>query len=496
MSSAKTSPTSVLNVFIGTLLSLVLFVFNTTSVAQSSKAPADNLPELGDSSTRYLDAAQEKLIGQQFLRQLIRNPDYVDDGELQDYVQSIGNRIGATADLHGSKLSFNLIENNVLNAFAVPGGYITLNTGLLMVTKTESELASVLGHEIAHLSQRHLSRLAAKTNQDQAPFIAAVIGSIFIGGQVGLAGLTVANAVIASNRLSYTRVFEREADAIGIKLLANANYDTTAMADFFGQLERYTRHDNSEIPEFLRTHPLSLSRITAAESRARQYPPQPHMSSLEFHLAKARIQALYTERGSDPIAFFESQVETEQAALKDVATYGLAIALTATRKLDRARAVLLPLIERYPNHAWIQAAQAEIDLVDKQFQPAIDRYQTLISKHPNKLYLNYRLANALLLNEQPEMAKKIIRYQLRRHPDQYLLYQFLSKTNAAQGLLAEAHQADAEYHATLGNYVAAIESLKLALRESKPAGYLTQSITARIADLEAKIDLQKKNGNG
>ena len=375
-----------------------------------------------------------------------------------------------------------------------PGGYITFNTGLLMVTKTESELASVVGHEIAHLSQRHLPRLLAKTSENKAPLIAAVLGSIFIGGQIGLAGLTAATAVAASNRLSYTRGFEREADSIGIKLLANAKYDPTAMADFFGELERYTRHNNSEIPEFLRTHPLSLNRVAESESRARQYPPQPHTSSFEFHLAKARIRLLYTERGGDPIAFFKSQMESTQADLRDAGIYGMAISLVATRKLEQARTVLRPLIERYPGHAWIQAAQAEIDLMDGKFNQAIDRYQTLISKQPNKVYLNYHLANALLLNQQPEQAKKIIRYQIRRHPEQYRLYPFLSKANAAQGHLAEAHQADAEYHAILGDDVGAIASLKLALRESTSSEYLTQSITARLKDLEKKLERQKKNG--
>ncbi len=489
MLSAKITQATLHNVLICALLSLAMLVVSSVTFAQSN-----SLPELGDSATQYLNSAQEKQIGQRFLRQLLSDASYVGDYELQDYLQSMGDRIGATANLRDLKLSFNLLKNNMLNAFAVPGGYITFNTGLIMVTKTESELASVIGHEIAHVSQRHLPRLVAKANANKAPVIAAIIGSIFIGGQVGLAGLAATNAAVASNRLSYTRGFEREADAIGIQLLANADYDPNAMADFFGELERYTRHDNAGIPEFLRTHPLSLNRIAESEARAKRYPTQTHKSSFEFYLAKARIRVLYSEQGDDHIRFFESQMEATQPEIKDAAIYGMAIALTASRKLNEARTVLMPLLERYPNHPWIQTAQAEIDVAQQKFNQAIIRYQTLISNNPNTVYLNYHLANALLLNRQAQQAKKIIRYQIRRHPHLYPLYLFLSKANAAQGLLAEAHQADAEYHAILGNYAAAIASLKLALRETAPAGYLTQSITARLSDLEEKLDLRKKSG--
>jgi predicted Zn-dependent protease len=298
-------------VFFG-FLSLSMFAVNTTSIAQSS-----DLPELGDSATRFLNPAQEKQIGQQFYRQLLGSPYYLEDYELKDYMQSMGDRIATSANLRGTSLTFSLIRNNALNAFAVPGGFITFHTGLLMATETESELASVAGHEIAHLTQRHLPRMIARANENKIPTIAAIIGSILLGGQAGLAGLTMTNATLASNQLSYTRGFEREADAIGIQLLAKAQYDPTAMATFFGSLERYTRHDSTEIPEFLRTHPLSYSRVAESEARASEYPPRSHESSFEFYLAKARIEALYTERRDDPLLFFKDQMASEKAHIKD-----------------------------------------------------------------------------------------------------------------------------------------------------------------------------------
>lgn len=480
-----------------------MMVVNASTFAQTS-----NLPELGDSSTQYLNPAQERQIGQAFYRQLIANPAFVEDYQLQDYLQSIGNRVGAIADLRGMKLSFNLIEDNTLNAFAVPGGYITFNTGLLTTTKTESALASVVGHEIAHLTQRHLPRLLAKSSESKIPLIAAIIGSVLVGGQAGLVGLTAASANAASNKLRYTRGFEREADAIGIKLMANAKYDPIAMAEFFGDLERFNRQGDTEIPAFLLTHPLSAARRASSESRAREYPSQPHASSFEFYLAKARIRTLYTKRRDDPVAFFKDQIEVESTGIdtevdaevetktKDAAIYGTVIALTKARKLQQARAVITPLSERYPNHPWIQSAHADIDLADGKVDQAIARYQMLISNNPDKVYLNYYLAHAFLLNHEPEIATKTMRYQIRRHPDLYRLYKLLSEANAQQGNLAESHQANADYHATLGNYSNAIESLKLALQQTEAEGYLAQSITAQISDLEEKLELQSKIDNG
>jgi predicted Zn-dependent protease len=371
------------------VLSLSLFIVNTTSIAQTS-----DLPELGDSATRFLNPAQEKQIGQQFYRQLLASPLYLEDYELKDYLQSMGDRIAAAANLRGTPLTFSLIRNNALNAFAVPGGFITFHTGLLMATETESELASVAGHEIAHLTQRHLPRMIARANENKIPTIAAIIGSILLGGQAGLAGLTMTNATLASNQLSYTRGFEREADAIGIQLLAKAQYDPTAMATFFGSLERYTRHDSTEIPEFLRTHPLSYSRVAESEARASEYPPRPHESSFEFYLAKARIEAFYTERRDDPLLFFKDQMASEKIHIQDAATYGKAIIFAKSRDYASARTVLQPLGERYPDHPWIQSAFAEIDLADEKYPEAISKYEALITRNPNVAYLHYKLANA------------------------------------------------------------------------------------------------------
>ena len=443
-----------------------------------------DLPELGDSASRYLSPAQETEIGQRFFRQLMRSKNFIEDHVLQDYLQSLGERIGASAHLRGMNLYFNLIMDNRVNAFAVPGGYITFYTGLLTLTEEESELASVVSHEIAHLTQRHLARLIAKQSEDKIPAVAALLGSILIGGQTGLAGATLTSATVASNQLAYSRAFEREADAIGIQLLADSGYDPNSMVQFFRALESHSRHDQAVVYEFLQTHPLSLNRVSESESRASEYPPRTHTSSFEYHLAKAKIRALYMERNNHPEIFLEDQITSGPEVKSDAAKYGLAVYLTRSRNFSRARSILDSLASKYPDHPWIGVAQAENELADGHAEVAVSILEDLLENH-TRPYLYYHMAQAYLANKQPEQAKKFVRYQIRRNPQLFRLYEFLSQSNAALNNLAEAHQAKAEYHAVLGNDPAAIESLELALREAEPEGYLAQSLSARIAELKS-----------
>lgn len=451
-----------------------------------SIAVADNeeLPELGDSAARVLSPAQEKKIGQQFLRKIIRSNDYISDPELNAYLNQLAMKVAKNASLRGTPITVHLLKQSDLNAFAVPGGHITFHTGLILITENESELASVMAHETAHISQRHLPRLLAKAEASKFPAAAAILGSILVGGQAGLAGISLANAALLSRQLAYTRDFEREADSIGIKLLSQAGFDPSAMGRFFNKLDRHS--GLNETPEFLRTHPLSYTRIAEAENRSALYPPTDYPPSRTFQFAKAKIYAKYAPRNLDVINYFTEQVKNSSDDQKHVAQYGLALAYLTQRKTALARATLKPLLKIYPDEVAIQIAQAEIEQAAGNAE-AVAIYAQLSKTHPQLRYVTYYHAEALLANADAQGAKRLIRHQLRRHTDMYKLYLLLSRSNAKLGLLVEAHQATAEFHVALGENHAAVNSLKLALRENDSEGYLQQSIAARLKELEEML---------
>ena len=467
------------------VMTLVMAFIMVASIAIADDE-GDPLPELGDSAAQILSPAQEKRIGQQFLRQLIRDKSYVGDPALNDYINRMGMRVAAHADMRDTVLSVHLLENPELNAFAVPGGHIILHTGLIYATDSESELAAVVGHEIAHVSQRHLPRMLAKSEASKLPAAAAILASVFVGGKAGLAGLTVANAALLSNKLAFTREFEREADSIGIKLLADAEYDPTAMARFFNKLDRYGLGD--EAPEFLRTHPLPFTRIAQAENRAAAYPPNPLPPNRTYLLAKAKARALYSERDRDALAYFEARAQRTEGDAKRAAIYGIALSLQKLRQIKKARATLQPLLDAYPEEVAFQIARAEIDADGGNPAAAAARYEKLTKAHPDLDYLIHYQIRALIKAGDAAAAKRIARHQLRRHKDQFTLYPLLSESNAKLGLLAEAHQATAEFHAVLGEYEQAVEALKQALRKTDSEGYLHQSISARLQVMEEKLE--------
>jgi len=452
-----------------------------------------SLPELGESSTRFLNSQQEADIGKQFLRQLIAAENYITDPELRNYLNTLGREVGQRADLRGVTLQFNLLEENELNAFAVPGGYITFNSGLLLTTDSESELASVVGHEIAHLSQRHLPRMIAKAEAAKLPTTAAIIASILVGGQAGIAGVTLANANMLSNQLAYSREFEREADAIGMRLMANSGYDPEDMPNFFNKLQRFNVISSKDVPEFLRSHPLSYTRIAESEARLNTFPHNAHQSSVEFYFVRAKIRALYAGSAIDAEKVLDDETRNLEGISRDASQYGLALVQARLRKFSEASKTLSEVENKYGDLPAVQIAMAEMELESGAIPAAVARYEKLLKRHPDKTYLYYYYIDALLEHDDPASAKKVTRYQLRRNPQEYNLLQKLSIANVAMGNLAEAHQADGEYLAALGSYKKAIASMKLALRDNTDnSEYLKKSVSARITALEQLIEDAEK----
>lgn len=445
------------------------------------------LPELGTSASKHLNTQEERRIGQSFYRRLLSSQRFVADYFLQHYIQSIGNQISSHSDLRGLKPVFSLYRENTINAYAVPGGYITLFTGLVLTAERESELAAVVAHEVAHLTQRHLPRMMERQANQKLPTLAAVLASLVIGGEVGVAGANAALGAAASNQLAYSREFEREADAIGIRLLAESGFDPMAMPDFFEKLDRSSIHSGRGIPEYLRSHPLSHARMAASQDRAASFPAWQPRQSLDFHLAGARIRALLsTELQKESYLYLKEQAESGTEYEQIAANYGIAIMRHEEGKTAEALQIIRPLSAQLSEHPWIESLHAQIELADGQHEQAILRYQEVLEAHPQERYLYYLLAEAYLESGQPLQALRLIRKQQRRNQDDLMLYQIQKRIHLALDQHAEADQSAAEYLIMIGDYQQAISVLRRALRQTDEDGYLGQSIEARIEEIKQK----------
>src|SRR5258705_3710804 len=303
------------------------------------RASAQSLPELGDTSGALLSPSLERKIGEQAMREIrLREPSYLDDPELTEYVNEVGRRIVAASPGARQDFEFFMVRDNTVNAFAMPGGFVGVNTGLLLAAQTESELAGVLSHEVAHVTQHHLARLLGKQEQMSIPTLAAVILGILAARsrpdvtQAVIAGASAANV---QSQLNYTRDFEREADRIGFQYLQQAGFDASAMGTFFERMQKATRLYENNAPAYLRTHPLTSERIADMQNRAQDSVYRQSPDSVEFHLARAK---LFAQQGTprEAVAQFDGLLREHRYADEAGPPYRLASALARGRDLPPA----------------------------------------------------------------------------------------------------------------------------------------------------------------
>lgn len=463
------------------LLSLALLAYSVLGIA----APGEqiNLPDLGDESLAVIPPAAERKLGEQFMREARRYLRIVDDPELSEYIQQLGQRLVAQSDGAYKDFYFFVIDDPSINAFAVPGGFVGVHTGLILNSQSESELASVLAHETAHVTQRHIPRMISEQQRTTLPAMAALLASILLasaaGGQVGEAGIALTTAAMAQKGINFTRSFEEEADRIGMQILARTGFDPRAMPTFFERLQNANRYNETSLPEFLRTHPVTTNRIADSRNRAEQFPLKPVADSREFQHARAKIRAIAPGNPSDIVAGFQDNLEQRRYQDADAEHYGYALALLRAKDLAGARAEMAKLVSRYPQRPYYRMAQAEIEMVAGKYDDALALYADTHRKNPGSVPVARQYAAALLRTGNAARAYEILKPVVRQRPNDPALQKMTASAAGDSGHRVEAHQAQAEYHYLVGNLPAAIEQLKLASKFAGDNFYVQSSIEAR-----------------
>ncbi len=458
------------------------------------------LPEIGDPSGALLSPAEEKRLGEAFMRSIRKSLKVLNDPELKDYIQALGNRLAANSDNQTQSYTFFIIDDPTINAFAGPGGYIGVHTGLILAARSESELAGVLAHEIGHITQRHLYRAFDAARKLSLPLAAATLVAILLGAatgsDAGIAALAGLQAGAVQQQINFTRANEQEADRVAIPTLAGAGFDPRAMPDFFERLEQSSRYYGSQIPEFLRTHPVTTSRIADTRGRAEQYAYHPVQDSLQFGLVRAKLRGHIAESPQKAVEEFRKELEKGQYSNRTAEVYGYALALHENGAYTQAIKQLNALLRNDPEQLAYLVALARAQLGTGQTKRAFKTFATALQIYPSNHSLVTYYAEALLKHGQADNAKSLLEDYVRDHDPDPGIYKLMAQAASDAGSTAEGHRYMAEYYYVNGLTDKAIEQLEIALRGKDIDFYLSAQLEARLRQFKDEREaMENKSGS-
>jgi len=465
----------------------------------SLQALPEGLPDLGDVSQISLSPAQERQIGRQSMMQIRASKEYLDDPEVNDYLNQLGAKLVENSPEPGLGFEFFAINDYAVNAFALPGGYIGVNAGLILTTQNESELASVLSHEISHVTQHHLARMIAGQKYDGLASLAAIAVAILAARtnpQAAEAAIISSQAGAIQKQLNFTRSYEEEADRIGLQLLQKSGFDPHAMPEFLQRLQKATSLLDNNAPNYMRTHPITSDRIAEIEDRVQKIPYRLIPDSLSFQLVRTKIISAQ-KTAPEAIAYFSDALGTQKYGNPIAQRYGLVNALMRNHEFKRASkefATLKKQIQKSqaisPN-PMIETLAGQVMRASGSSNNALAFYRTAVQNFPHYRALIYDYAELLLQDKRPEQANKMLSEQITRHPSDTRLYDLQARAYAMQGKTMEQHQAQAYSYAWQGNLYAAIEQLELA-KQAGGSFYQLSAIESDLRELRELLDTSAK----
>jgi predicted Zn-dependent protease len=458
-------------------------------------ARANDLPELGDPSEAALSVNQERAYGYSIMRQIRASPNFLDDPEVTDYINRVGYRLVSVSPDARRDFTFFVLKDSSVNAFALPGGFIGVHSGLILTAQTESELVGVLGHEIAHVTQRHIARMVSQQQRSGMVSLAAIAVAILAARsnpQAAAGAVAAVQAQARDSQLAFTRDNEREADRVGLQIVEKSGYDPHAMPVFLDRLQRAMRtYDSPSVPSYLRTHPITYERIADVQNRTMNLPYRQVPDSLDFHLVRARLRATLTDP-RDAITFFDEQLADRKFNSEIGVRYGLVLALLRAENLKRALDEMRVLRKLAPPNAMITVLEGRLKLAQKDREGALKIFAEGMKAFPDSRTLGYEYAEVLLSLGRADAALATLDAQLLKDQNDGRLYELQAKAYEAQGKMALSHKVLAEALLSRGNVMGAIEQLQLAQRSADADFYDSSSIEARLRELQAIVARAQK----
>ena len=517
------------------LATLVLAV----GLACVARAQESSLPDIGSSAGELIDPAVELQYGAYTLYELRRLGLVLDDPLVDDWLHAMGYRLAASSDTPGQSFTFFMMGDRQINAFATLGGYIGLNAGLVITAENEAEVAGVVAHEIAHVSQRHVLRAVERARKDQIPILLAMIGAIAASQAAGssspdssdsssnatAAVITGAMALMAQRQIDYTRSNESEADRVGIQTLARSGYEPNGMADFFERMQKASRGNSGgyQVPEYLRSHPVTSTRISETRQRAQKLvaerPAAPDTSrkpgtlllpgiySLgggpsesvggNFGWVRERLRVLSAKDPAAALREYRAMARAPGAGTTDAQRYGLALAQLRGGYPAEAEATLDDLLLRHPQHLWLTLARAEAAAVAGRRTQASERFDALLARHPDSRPVRLTYTQALGEVATPaagRRAQEVLRPLLASSADDPLFQRNFARASELAGDIVRAGEAYAETAYLNGRAVDALNQLAGLMKRDDLDYYQRARIEARMAAITPVVLEMQRQG--
>jgi len=450
---------------------------------------ADDLPELGDVASNALSLSTEKKIGQQIMHEIRwRDTAYLDDPDVEAYLNQLGGRLAAVSNDPGMGFTFFAVNDRSINAFAMPGGYIGVHTGLILSAESESELAGVLSHEISHVTQRHIARQVFQSKQVSIAAMVAMALALLAArsnGQLAGAAIATTQAGAISNQLAFSRDFERESDRFGFEIMRKSGFDVRGMSAFFLRLQKAVRLYENNATAYLRTHPLTGERLTDMQNREQSLPYRQVRDSNEFLLVRAKLRAMQGVP-AEAVKDFSTLLSEKKYGSAAAAHYGYAYALLRSRDWAGAEREILAARQLKISAAMLDRLLAEARLGQGDVAGGLAIYRDAMVRFPLNMALIYGNGSALINSRHFEEAQRFSEQQLQNYPDDVRLHKMRAESYAGLGRRAQQHQALAEVFALQGQTAGAIEQLQLAQQAGDANFYEQSVIDARLREMKKR----------
>jgi beta-barrel assembly-enhancing protease len=477
---------------------------SSTQPILNAPAAGSDLPDLGSPAATYLSQSDEYRLGAMVAKELRDQNALIEDPEISEYINTIGQRLAAQSAMGGQNFHYFVIKDTSINAFAVSGGYVFINAGLVLATSAESELAGVMAHETAHITQHHIARMLADQSKQSLATAAAMIGAILLGaiggGQAIEGALAATQGLAVQHQINFTRDNEWEADRVGIGYLAGAGFDPYGMGSMFETMSRHEGLAATYIPAMLIDHPMDSDRIAEQRARASQFPTVKMHDSLSYELIRERVRVLTATGDVDLAAQYAQKIAHGGNNLGN--RYGEALALMNSNRADEAVKILTPLVQQHEGLTLLYAALGQAQEKAGHMKEALATFQRADELFPRNVPVTVRYAEALMTAGRPAEAHNMLLDLFNNVPPTPDQIRLTALAASAAGDPGDAYFYMGEYQIASGDLYLAAQQLQLALASPHISQIQRQRYQARLDEVRDylasihKRQVASDNGDG